>query len=125
MWRRRLMKETKDTLDHPETLNKRVLQRAVDIYRADPKNAVPQPKSLPSKFESKGKVYAMLQALRHTHARQLYDIVLEEEERDQKRIQLMDWLKMIQNVLRNWWFDSGKNESAGEISFLKYNTTTN
>lgn len=54
---------------------------------------MPQPKSLPSKFESKGKIYAMLQALRHTHARQLYDIVLEEEARDQKRIQLMGWAK--------------------------------
>ena len=38
-------------------------------------------------------VYAMLQSLRRIHAQQLYDMVLEEEARDAKRVQLMDWAK--------------------------------
>ena len=91
LWRQRLVEDVKEALDHPEYVNTAVLQRALDIYRADPKNAVPQPMSRPSKFERKGQVYAMLQALRQTHARQIYEMVLEEEERDKKRVQLMDW----------------------------------
>jgi hypothetical protein len=93
LWRERLLMEVKEALDHPESTNERVLERALAIYRADPKNAVPQPMSKPSKLEKKGKVYAMLQVLRQTHAQQLYELVLEEEQRDKKRTQLMDWAK--------------------------------
>jgi len=93
IWRQRLVKEVKEALDHPEYTNTKVLQRAVDIFKGDPKNAIPQPMSQASKYEKQGKVFAMLQSLRRTHAKQLYEMVLEEEARDKKRVQLMDWAK--------------------------------
>ena len=93
LWRERELMEVKEALNHPESTNKTVLGRALEIYRADPDNAVPQPMSSTSKHEKKGRVYAMLQTLRRTHAQQLYELVLEEEERDKKRLQLMDWAK--------------------------------
>ena len=93
LWRQRLVTEVKEALDHPEYPNTRVLARALAIYAADPNNAVPQPMSRATKYEKKGQVYAMLQVLRQTHAKQVYAMVLEEEARDQKRVQLMDWAR--------------------------------
>lgn len=93
LWRKRLIADVKESLDHPEYTNTKVLGRALEIYRADPSHAVPQPMSRPAKFEKKGQVYGMLQSLRQTHAKQLYEMVLEEEARDAKRVQLMDWAR--------------------------------